>query len=131
MNYKKLEQLTELYKEIRSLDDEIIRLNKTAMKIAESGSMVDLKISIVNNSLEFKTPVLDDEGSLITNKAQNPVSGIQFYFTTSPGKPTKDKVKADLKERVSDTSALQIMAILLSEKNDRRAKLIHEIKYLS
>jgi len=129
MNYNKIAKLSKKIETIKQLDKEIINIEKIAMLIS-NGNKCGFKISVEKNpEEEEKKPILDSDGSLIINITE--VAATQTHWLFGGGStdtPKKDKNKKSFKSPLNDKFGLQILGIVLSEKNSIRNRIIKEIE---
>ncbi len=139
MNLKKLESATKAFERIKALDKEIIELDKMAILIAGGDSKQLFELTVENKGKDQKQNVLDADGNLIngsTNdmyehfRAQMHRSMMHTFVLPFGGicDAGKSVQSNSVKIELSDTAALQILGVLLGEKQNERAQLIDMIK---
>lgn len=134
MNYKGLQKLSELYQKLKDLDAEIIVLDKLALQMATDKTSVDLTLKVLNvtkQEAEVKKNDEDDE--------HDPSSFLKKYMAQSIFSPfanggTLGEKKEDDKHAskysaiIDDISGIQIVGLLVMNKQELRSKIVNEIK---
>lgn len=134
MNIKNLGKATKLYEEVRVLDAEIIEIDKMAMIVAEgeTKSFFKLRIEDFIKKEEPVSSILDEDGSInadyFKKKIQKRLSPISFFGCSNEEK--KPKPGTILKSKLSETVTMQILGILLCEKQSLRNNLLKRIEKL-
>lgn len=130
MNLRNLEQATAVLAKIKVLDAEIIELDKFAMMIAngEIKSSFDLKLlDLEKQEKEENKQVLDEDGSIIKMKYSD---FLPLTFNWSAGAssvPAKNPNEHTLSNDLSELVALQVMGVMLCDKQEKRTKLIKQL----
>jgi hypothetical protein len=123
MDFKKLENAQKAYDEIKKLDAEIIVIEKVAMVVAQNKTEIIFKMSVEDlEKKPKKDDILDGDGSLkLGDSAQ---SGLFVWFggATNVKEPEKDVMQ--ILEAIPDTTALQVLGVLMNVKQERRKQLI-------
>lgn len=134
MNIKQLEKSQNIYQSIRTLDSEIIEIEKVASLIADGNAEVSLSFSVANKSnlepsKEEEEAVFNPEnyglGSILG--LTRGVARIEF----NPfGRVTTEKKKPDheIHSILSENLSLNVLAVLLFDKQQKRSKLISSLK---
>ena len=143
MNIQELERSQKIYAQIKDLDAEIIEIEKVAILIANGNAEVNLSLKVKDISpkkQEKEKVEFDEDGSLKTSLG----SGMNFrmgiispwgmgesLFEKMYGKGAIEKEEApgtNLKACLSENLSLNVLAILLYDKQSRREKLIRNLK---
>lgn len=134
MDFKKLEKAARIYKEIQSLDKEIIEIDRMAHLVANGKveSVFELKVKDLQKIEDEKAKVsFDEDGSLFSEDRNDDMR----YFFISPIKSaygiSKPKINTNeivLKETISENTTLNLLAVILSEKQSKRDSLIKQIQ---
>ncbi|WP_231489871.1 hypothetical protein [Pedobacter sp. Leaf170] len=144
MNITQLEKSQKIYNDIKTLDAEIIELDKVAHIIANGNATVNLSISVIDNTLKEskdKESILDEDGSLKSDFGSlssgrisfNPFDEIIRSATSSWPSMSSFAPKVasanstNLETKLNDNLSLNVLAILLYEKQERRKKLIKQL----
>lgn len=139
MNLKKLEKATKIYEQIKIIDAHIIQIEKLAM-LAASGeikSSFQLKIEdIGEKNKEAEKVKFDEHGSLIkTNPESLREKMLQQmnwmpFFTGFENKNEQNKHQHLLEQELSENLTLQILGILLYEKNTLKKSYLSQLEKL-
>lgn len=137
MSYKKLQSAALLYGRLKELDQEIIALDKLAILVAEKPCSIVLSLSIVDIEKQKKEEVkvqFDEHGSLKTgtdNMYRSLLSGYSFFTTRDEVEDKSKNYTESYSQAISDTNTLQVLGVILCEKQTQRALIIDEIKSLN
>ena len=136
MNIKKLEKATKIFEQIKVLDAQIIEIDRFAMLVAngEIKSSFELKVEDIGKKKEDEEKVsFDADGSLIKGDSIpeysfriNWGSIIPCGLTGSSDK--KNKNEHLYKTELSENGTMQILGILLYEKQQQRQALIQKLQ---
>lgn len=131
MEFKKLDKAQKYYEQVKKLDAEIIEIEKLAQLMADGGK-VSFEISCEPVSNKKKEKVLDEDGSLIISSFQKRLSDdMRMYmyggFGCSPTITVEKPKKNNIKAQVADTVGLQVLGVLLAEKNKERSSIIKRL----
>ena len=141
MNIKQLERSQKIYSELKSLDAEIIEIEKIALLLVDGNAEVKLNLSVKDTTPKPEKIEIDEEGDI------KPVQsgGLSFSILGSsmdmfqriygtPGYSTLGTTSQVTKDTgdmssydISESLSLNILAILLNEKLDKRTKLIKSL----
>lgn len=134
MNLKQLDKATRILSEIKELDNQIISIEKHAMLIANGNVALDLKLFILDLEKQAKEQNkvgFTEDGSLSYDaELRNLMKG---YFMPSFGilgsKPEEKKKECEttFMSELSESAALQILGILLYEKQTKRQSLLAKL----
>lgn len=125
MNYSDVEKAVKIIERIKEIDAAIIRFEKLAMQAANDECEVGLSFSIEDYK-EIEPPVdvthqYEGYEGLLSNMITN------FRWRVVEEKSTKTTSE---KEIVSNTIAMQIFGLIISDKNIKRQKLINQLKQI-
>jgi len=139
MEFKQLEKATIIYKDIQALDKEIIDIDRIAMLVAngEIKSTFELKIEDIGKKNEdSQKNSFDEDGSIVRNNYEDihkrmlhSLSMPLFSFGCSETKKKNDN-EHTLNNSLSENATLQILGILLCEKQEKRKMLISKLQKL-
>jgi len=138
MSIKKLEKATKILEKIKILDAEIIEIDKFAMFAAndEIKASFELKIDNIGKKKEDENKVeFDSDGSLKSGATdfyaemiRKYTSPLSFPFLTPMGNSTSDKKNEyALRADISENTTLNILGLLLCDKQRKRDLLIGEL----
>lgn len=134
MDIKKLKSASGLLEQLKTIDQEIIKLDKLAMSIANKKCDIEVELKVVDlEKVEKET----EERLKADTDSMEQSSIFDVYWTarryryggeSQDSKPKKNKLS--LSEKVSDTESLEILAILLRNKRDKQRKIISRLEKL-
>jgi hypothetical protein len=117
MNLSKLSKINEGFERLKVLDKEILAIERLANDIATKSVELELNLKCVKPE-DKKEQVLDSDGNLITGDRPSSGFGLFSYITYSePKKPTNETAYL---EYISDTTALQVLGVLIMQKQEQR-----------
>ncbi len=132
MKLKDLEKVTKIYDEIKTLDTSTKQLHKLAQSVADGGSIVKLNLQITDLKLKEKKAkenMFDEDGSL--QSTSETARSISSYIDSFYGSSVKVKVKpayeTDIIEDLSDILTLELIGLLVSNKNEQKKLLINKL----
>lgn len=127
MQIKQLNKVMNIYEEIKEIDAEIVKLDKTALMIANEGGECSFEMKIVGPKKEEAIAVKEKEtGGFII-----PSSFFASYLRYAGGeKEEEEKETTKLQCSLPDTVALSILGFLLRNLNDKREALIGRLTKL-
>jgi len=143
MNIQELERSQKIYAQIKTLNTEIIEIEKVAILIANGNAEVNLSLKVTDT-----TPKKDDKEKVefdedVSFKSSlgsglnfrmgiiNPWGTQESLFEKMYGKGAISEEKesgTNLKACLSENLSLNVLAILLYDKQTRRDKLIRNLK---
>lgn len=136
MKIKQLEKATKVFEKIQKLDKEINELDKLALLIVNNKTDISFELKIENCNDNETTPQveIDSDGSLSFKVDFDPRTSVvpwPLRFTrmdfgaisNTPNKNTKS-----LKNKLTETPTLQILGVLLGEKQRERQSLLMQLK---
>jgi hypothetical protein len=137
MNVKQLQKASRILEKIKMLDEEIIQIDKQALLIANGEVKIELSLKVKDLAKERKEAEkvqFDEDGSLIQGGGfyemmrRSMGSGIMpAYQISFGGSDLKNEVKAESFETITERAALQILGVLLGEKQSKRLELISQL----
>jgi hypothetical protein len=129
MDIKTIKKLSNILAEIEVLDAEVMRIEKTALLIADKPTNCTLKISFENPLKEENKKILDGDGSLINNDAPDYYGSIfRSMMYGMPSKSSKPDTRYHHKEHINEVTTLHILNFILMQKNKERELLLKEIQ---
>jgi hypothetical protein len=130
MDIKRVEKIRNIYDGIKSLDGELIALEKLATKcINTSEFKMNFDVSVEIPKKKGKESVLDSDGSL-KSSTTNMFNEFHYTFNWNNGE-TKDKSKEIHKINVNEYNAISIIGLLIDQKKKGREYLIKELEKLT
>jgi hypothetical protein len=132
MNLKKLEKAAKIYEKIKELDAQIIEIDKFAMMAAnqEIKASFELKIENLTKEKEDVPKVgFDGDGSLqfSYDRMMRSMMMPTFIYGQTPQKKDNEYL---LKQNLSENNTLNILGILLYEKQSIRNALLSQLEGL-
>jgi hypothetical protein len=131
MNITKLEKASKLVERMKEVDQEVIALEKLADQIANKRSEIKLTLNVVDLEKKEKGEEVqfDEDGSIVKPNS-NPY-GIVLFFGGGQTKPEEKKENGEkFKQDISDTAALNIIGVLLLEKQEIRKAIFKQLEKL-
>lgn len=133
MKLEQLERATIIYNDIKELDKEIIAIDRIAMLVAngEIKSTLELKIEDIEKQNDDSQKIsIDEDGSIVRNDYD--IVGRMLYKLAIPNfkkgcAEPKNENEHILKNSLSENSTLQILGILLGEKQYKRKILLDRL----
>lgn len=135
MDIKKLEKANRILVDLKKLDAEIIDIEKYAMQIANGRAKTSftLKFEDLTKKGDDDKVDFDEDGSLIlrghrVNRAdmmRNPFAfmiEMDRHIVSDKKKPVEE-----LSYKLSDTTTLQVLGCILSEKTEIRTRMIKQL----
>jgi len=133
MELNVISKASKLMEKIKSIDSEIINIEKNAMIIMEktTKTSIDILIDDIDKKEEEKKKVtIDDDGSLIIGDKPN-TTGWGFSFIPSISTPElKEEIQNKINIHLTPTSIMQVFGIIIHEKNQQRNRLINQLEKL-
>lgn len=139
MNIKQLEKSQKMYLEVKSLDAEIIEIEKIAILVVDGNAEVNLSLKVKDTTpkpKESDKAKFEEDGS----QRSTPSIGMGFdvrdpwsslfpkYFSDSVKNHTVSEQGCSvLRSELSDNLSLNVLAILLDDKLRKREKLIKSL----
>jgi len=136
MELKQLDKATKIYSDIQKLDSEIIEIERLANLVAngEVKSSFELKIEDKQKQEEESQKLeFDEDGDIIRPNCVTfdhlhnfPLSILRMQNYNN--KESKTKSANTLSSNISESTTLQILAVLLNDKKKRRFDYINKLK---
>lgn len=135
MDFKKLEKATKIYGEIKALDAEIIEIDRFAMLVAngEIKSSFTLTVEDVGKKKEDETKVsFDEDGSLVGlhKKMMSSLMMPMWFCSGSVSLESENENYHTLKNELSENATLNVLGVLLCEKQAKRRILLNSLDKL-
>jgi hypothetical protein len=131
MDLKNLKKATKFLDKIENIDKQIVEIEKIALSILNDKTKIqfDLKVENISKGKELEQP----------KESSNPFKDLEERMMMAIQIPTwalnhqeskKNKNTFSISDDINDKLALQILGIVLSEKNSERKCLIKELHAL-
>lgn len=142
MDIKQIELVTEVCSKIKKLDSEITAIDDIAMLIANNEVKLSFKLKVddfTKRKEDDEKISFDADGSIVRKKDSDSTHqrfGISAFpsmfakYMTEESSKVKDENVKILKQELSAISTMNILGIILSEKQNRRSKLINTLNKL-
>lgn len=135
MDFKKLEKATKKLEKLKELDKEIIEIDKMAISILNNETKISFDLNVENITKkqdEESKGTIDEDGSLsVYKKMHEEMSRSLMWGIRIRESSEKKKENVNtLSKSINDKIALQILGVLLCEKNSERNSLIKELNLL-
>ena len=141
MKIKDLQKVTALYEQIKSLDAEIIKIEKMGISIASNPTIVSFQLTVIDEGMkkeESKANLFDEDGSLRHRNGatgnSSPIVGswssiYHSVLTGVPLQPTNNESNytTKIEQSVSDKEALLLLGVILSSLHERRSAVLEKI----
>ncbi len=123
MELKQLKIASKLLGKIEAIDKEIIEIDKIALLILNNETKINFDLGVENLS--------ENKDSGETKDSLNPFKDLEarmimMPWFSQPEKP-KNKNTLSISDKINDKLALQILGVILCEKNKERDFLIKKI----
>lgn len=140
MNLKKIEKASKIVEQIKRLDAAIIEIDRFALMIANQDSpcIIDLKADDEKKKAEESNKVrFDEDGSLlnpghedIMERMRRSMLGFAPGGWLTPSCGTPKDTRVSLVAEMSNTETLQVLGILLGNKQAQRGALLHQLQQI-
>lgn len=134
MKYSNLEKAAKILPHLKELDNEIIKLEKAALLIAEgkASSVFELKVND-STTIREQRSVLDEEGSLLNNIENSLYNTMRRSLTPSFG--SMPNVKSDnydfeFKYKLDEITLLRLLSVLKMQKEEERVIYVRKLEKL-
>lgn len=133
MDLKKLEKATKIYNDLKEIDQEIKDINDFALKMANENFKINLKFEFISiNKPNIDKISFDEDGSLVIRNMGESTSTISLGTFLFGGHVSKDKESLNRNEDqfetlINDSTLLNILALLLSEKEKKKTVLVESL----
>ena len=127
---KDISKIQEIYNAIKSLDSEIIELEKLGMMVASEKTKSTVSISVENLSPIKKTKddILDVDGSLKTNKQEVPGLFSLVWGFGEPSSKNENKVLSQFNTCMNESETMLLIGTIISFKNEMRKRLLAKLQ---
>ncbi len=140
MNIQQLERSQKMYTNIKELDAEIIEIEKIAMLLVDGNAEVKLNLSVKDTTPKSEKIAIDEDGDMKATKSgpltfgiMSPMAFMQriqgsrgLWIDDDPLQAKQDNSEK-MSYGISENLSLNVLAILLNEKLEKRAKLIKSL----
>ena len=137
MTLPEIEKATKILASVKQLDSEIITIEKMARILSENIYDVDFSLSFTPIQINKKVEVLDSEGFLkkdLPDSAEAVRYSFVSVFETAMNNMKESIVnstkKQSISEKVNESLALKLLAVVLRDKQSKRDNLIVELKLI-
>jgi hypothetical protein len=137
MTLPEIEKATKILVSVKQLDSEIIAIEKMARTLSENIYDVDFSLSFTPIQINKKVEVLDSEGFLkkdLPDSAEAVRYSFVSVFETAMNNMKESIVnstkKQSISEKVNESLALKLLAVVLRDKQSKRDNLIVELKLI-
>lgn len=121
MELKQLDKATKIYSDIQKLDSEIIEIERLAAIVSNENIVSYFDLKIVDIELENEEAnMIRPLHTLSINEALDQLSKMCDF--------AKRKLHNHINIKPSESTTLQILAVLLNDKKKRRFDLINKLK---
>ena len=128
MNVNRLERVTTMIQRLRDIDAQTKELHLLARRLSNGERDVSISF-LVPDAKEEKKAVLDADGSLITEEQQKyRNSFFASYSLFGVSKPTEPVKPPPPSYRVTDVSAIRVLATVLQGLQDERAQVVSQLQ---
>ena len=138
MEVKTLEKAYKILEKVKTLDNEIIKIDKVAGIIisqanGKSNSSFELRVKDYSKE-NSKDSILDEDGSLktgsLSHEMENPFSWLSksFFPLIQTKEEEEDKHTYSLNYQLSESATLKILSVLLNEKKQEREALLVKLQ---
>lgn len=131
MQIKQLERATKILQSIKELDAEIVRVEAFAMQAANDDIELKLRLDIVDlkkKAEEDNKVKFDEDGSLDTSRYLIPRLMFSYGGVVTADEKKDKSSKTEYSRDISNSSALQILGVLLFELQNKRMQLIRKLE---
>jgi hypothetical protein len=136
MELKQLDKATKIYSDIQKIDAEIIEIERLASLVANGEVKSSFELKVVDKQKqeeESQKLEFDEDGDIIRPNCVTfdhlhnfPLSILRLQNYNN--KESKSRSANTLSSNLSESTTLQILAVLLNEKKKRRIDLINKLK---
>jgi hypothetical protein len=132
MNIKDLEKAKKIYKKIKSLDREIISLEKIAKEIDRDFCNIQFKLENFKqkNDQESKD-ILDEDGSIVLHRPKKMPGIFAMLHGFDLSKTSKkEKWTSKTSFKISEELCYELLGVLLSKRIQERESLLNHLEKL-
>ena len=133
MDIKKLQRAAKILGKLKTVDLEIIELDKIAQKALDYPKSCSIELFVEAQEKEDNKRAIDAERHVFDPR--NPSGLLQYYMDMQTGKLCgigggSHSETASLKKEVSDSIILGVIGVMLSEKHEQRKVLLEQLNKL-
>ena len=125
MDIKKFEKAQKAYLKIKELDKQIIEIENLAMQIANGENSVSFEFKLTDLTPKEEKVKFDEDCSIF-HFAMPDFMASRVFPVFGGGKPENDQIKK-YNTDISVNASLQILGVLLHEKQSSRTFLINQL----
>ena len=137
MTLPEIEKATKILASVKQLDSEIIAIEKMARTLSENIYDVDFSLSFTPIEINKKVEVLDSDGFLkkdLPDSAEAVRYSVVSVFETAMNNMKESIVnstkKQSISEKVNESLALKLLAVILRDKQSKRDNLMVELRLI-
>ena len=137
MTLSEIEKATKILETVKKLDKEIINIEKMARTLSENIYDVDFSLSFTPIEINKKVEVLDSEGFLKKGVSDSAdavrysfVSIFESAINNMKGAIENSSNKQSISEKIDESIALKLIAVILRDKQSKRDNLIVELRLI-
>lgn len=128
MDLKQLKTALKLLEKLEDIDKEIIEIDKMALSILNNETKINFDLKVENLSENKDSEQSKDSSSPLNDLEKRMMMAIQIpTWALSQLETPKNKNTLSISNRIDDKLALQILGVILCEKNKERDFLIKKI----
>ena len=132
MELNKLEKAGKILTAIKSLDAEIIEIEKFALLISEGHAKCSFEFickDVKKQKEKSEKVEFDSDGSLVIgSRPRSFLDGVIINWPTMTPKNEDDKTTSSLKNELTEITSMRILSVLLQEKQYRREKYLNQLR---
>lgn len=137
MTLPEIEKATKILASVKQLDSEIIAIEKMARTLSESIYDVDFSLSFTPIEINKRVEVLDSDGFLKKDVSDS-ADAVRYSFVSifeSAMNNVKESItnsskKQSISEKVNESLALKLLAVILRDKQSKRDNLMVELRLI-
>lgn len=128
MDLKQLKIASKLLEKLEVIDKEIIEIDKIALSILNNETKINFDLKVENLSKNKDSEETKDSSYPLKELEKRMIMAIQIptWALSQPETP-KNKNTLSISDKIDDKLALQILGVILCEKNKERGALIKKI----
>ncbi len=130
MKLKDLDLITKVHQKIKFLDEQISKLNAIAVKVVnnEANVILNLEVLDVLAKKEYdKKNIIDTDGDIRIGNSTS-IFDLSLYSTNYLKVNKTPEYIYNIKEDLEETLLLDLLAVLISNKQEQRKKLLNKLK---
>lgn len=137
MTLPEIEKATKILASVKQLDSEIIAIEKMARTLSENIYDVDFSLSFTPIEINKKVEVLDSDGFLKKDVSDSAdavryslVSIYESALNNMKESVANKSKKQSISEKVNESLALKLLAVILRDKQSKRDNLMVELRLI-